>query len=186
LKAYGRSIGRAVYISGDVDMLQGRVDIDAAYLPSRFYHTTIQQYKKYQNKISRPGIGVGYSYALSPQIVRDFHAKSPPGTRLFFYVDNWDPTQDELRRLMELDVANRRFLIVESAKTAHANGAYFIPSRNHRDGCIAPSVVGDRRELMPGRSDRTEYDAVRCEDEAAIDEALDRESLSRKGSRHQP
>ena len=179
LKTYARSIGRAVYISGDVDMLHDGVDIDAAYLPSRFYHVTIPQYRKYQNKVSRPGVGVGYSYVLSPRIVADFRFESSSRTRLFFYVDNWDPAQDDLRRLMELDGVNRRFLIVESAKTAHANGAYFIPSLNHCDGCIPSSVIGDRCELTPGRSDRTEYDAVRCEDESAIEEALDRESPSR-------
>ncbi|MBV8664488.1 MAG: hypothetical protein JO107_15460, partial [Hyphomicrobiales bacterium] len=64
LKAYAKSIGREVYFSGDVDMLQYGVDVDTAYLPSRFYHVTIPEYKKYQNKIARPGIGVGYSYAL--------------------------------------------------------------------------------------------------------------------------
>ena len=178
LKAYGQSIGRAVFVSGDVDMLQAGVEIDAAYLPSRFYHITIPQYKNYQNKVPRPGIGVGYSYVLSPRIISDFRARSPSRTRLFFYIDNWDPAQDDLRRLMELDGANRRFLIVESAKTAHAGGAYFIPSLNHCDGCIAPSSIGDTCELMPGRTDKTEYDAIRCGDEAAIKEALDRQGAA--------
>lgn len=180
LKAYGKSIGRPVYISGDVDMLRDGVNIDAAYLPSRFFHVTVPQYKRYQNKILRPGIGVGYAYALSPQIVRDFRSMSPAGVHLFFYVDNWDPAQDDLRRMMELDPINRRFLIVESAKTAHANGAYFIPSLNHCDGCVAPSAVGDSCELTPGRNDRTEYDAARCGDEAAIEEALDLQSVARR------
>jgi hypothetical protein len=44
----------------------------------------------------------------------------------------------------------------------------------------------DRCGLMPGRSDRTEYDAVRCGDESAIEEALDHESPSRKGSGRRP
>jgi len=74
-------------------------------------------------------------------------------------------------------------MIVESAKTARANGAYFIPSLNHCDGCIPPPVIGDPCELMPGRSDSTEYDVVRCEDEAAIEEALGHESPSGKGIR---
>jgi hypothetical protein len=180
LKTYGKSIGRPVYISGDVDMLESGANIDAAYLPSRFDHVTIPEYKKYQNKIVRPGIGVGYSYALSAQIVRDFRARSPSNVYLFFYVDNWDPAQDDLRRMMELDAANRRFLIVESAKTAHAGGAYFIPSLNHCDGCIAPSAIGDKCELMPDRTDKTEYDAVRCGDEAAIKDALDHQGVTKR------
>jgi hypothetical protein len=76
LKAYARANGREVYFSGDIDMLEAGVAIDTAYLPSRFYHVTIPQYKKYQNRIARPGIGVGYSYALSRAIVQDFRAKA--------------------------------------------------------------------------------------------------------------
>jgi hypothetical protein len=60
--------------------------------------------------ITKNGIGVGYSYALSSQIVRDSRANAPGKVRVFFYVDNWDPTQDDLRRFMELDT--------ESAKAA--------------------------------------------------------------------
>ena len=56
-------------------------------------------------------------------------------------------------------------------------GAYFIPSLDHCDGCIAPSSIGDKCELMPGRTDKTEYDAIRCGDEAAIKDARDRQGM---------
>jgi hypothetical protein len=180
LKAYARANGREVYFSGDIDMLEAGVAIDTAYLPSRFYHVTIPQYKKYQNRIARPGIGVGYSYALSRAMVQDFRAKAGAHVRLFFYIDNWDPAQDDLRRFMELDTRNRRFLITESAKTAHDGGAYFIPSLNHCDGCISPTTIGDRCQMMPERTDKTEYDALRCGDVATIQQALEVEGPARR------
>jgi hypothetical protein len=63
------------------------------------------------------------------------------------------------------------------APAARGGGAYFIPSLDHCDGCIAPSSIGDKCELMPGRTDKTEYDAIRCGDEAAIKDALDRQGM---------
>jgi hypothetical protein len=169
LRRYGQSKGLKIYFSGDPANDETGNELDFAYVPSRFYHTTFAQ--KYQNKIARPGIGAGYSYSLSAARVRDVLAATPRHTRVFFYVDNWDPKQDDLRRFMELDAANRRFLIETSARTAEANGAYFIPSLLHCVGCIPPEVVGDRNEIRP--DGKTEYDAVSCGDLPVIKKALE-------------
>ena len=63
LRAYAAKKGQKVYFFGEAALTKF-MHIDAVYLPARYYHTTVD--KKYQNKIARPGIGVGYSYALSP------------------------------------------------------------------------------------------------------------------------
>ena len=64
---------------------------------------------------------------------------------------------------MELDGANRRYLLETSAATAHRLGAYFIPNLLHCIGCVPTEVVGDPCEIPPGRS-KSEYDAVACGD----------------------
>jgi len=144
-------------------------EIDFYYVPSRFYHLTFAQ--KYQNRIARPGIGVGYSYSLSAERVRDVLATAPKNAHIFFYVDNWDAKQDDLRRFMELDGNNRRYLLTTSAQVAHKYGAYFILPMLHCVGCIPAQVVGDKCEI---RADgKTEYDSVTCGDIATIKQALE-------------
>ena len=168
LRQYGANKGEKIYFSGDPSTDGTASFIDFLYVPSRFYHTTFAQ--KYQNRISRPGIGIGYSYSLSSLRVRDVLAVAPQKQRVFFYVDNWDPKQDDLRRFMELDGDNRRYLLETSAQTARKNGAYFILNLLHCVNCIAPKIVGDRCEI---RADgKTEYDAVTCGDVAAIKSAI--------------
>jgi hypothetical protein len=88
-----------------------------------------------------------------------------------FYVDNWDPEQDDLRRLMELGSANRRTLIVRSAENAAAGGAYFIPALYHCEGCGPKAeVIGDPCEILP--NGKTQYDAYVCGDWPTIRQAL--------------
>ena len=169
MRAYAARQGRSVYFIGDPDLAR-YLRLDGVYVPSRFYHTRLPSALKYQNRISRPGIGVGYSYALSPLIVRDTVGAVPQGTKVFFAVDNWDPSQDDLRRFMELDRDNRRFLITQSARNARLGGAYFIPPLDHCGGCIPREAVRDPCEVL--RDSSTEYNAVRCGDLAAINEAL--------------
>jgi hypothetical protein len=169
LRRYGASKGEKIYFSGDPSNDETAKKIDFLYVPSRFYHIDFAQ--KYQNKVLRPCIGVGYTYSLSPLRVQDVLAETPRNQRVFFYVDNWDAKQDDLRRFMELDAENRRSLIETSARTAHAKGAYFIPSLLHCVGCIPPEVVGDRCEMRP--NGKSEYDAVTCSDVDAIKKALE-------------
>jgi hypothetical protein len=94
---------------------------------------------------------------------------------VFFYVDNWDPRQDDLRRFMELDGDNRRYLLLTSAKTARRGGAYFILNMLHCVECIPASVVGDKCEIRP--DGKTEYDAIVCGDLPAIKEARAAQSM---------
>lgn len=169
LRRHGSEKGERIYFSGDPATDDTAKEIDFLYVPSRFFHTSFAQ--KYQNKIIRKGIGVGYSYSLSPLRVQDVLATAPRHAKVFFYVDNWDATQDDLRRFMELDGENRRYLITTSAQTAHKYGAYFIPNLLHCVDCISAKVIGDRCEI---RADgKTEYDAVTCGDTSAIKHALD-------------
>lgn len=105
VRDYAAAFGRRIYFSGD--WLSAReLHLEAVYEPSRFYHTTVPAYLKYQNRIPQPGIGVGYTYAPSPQIITESVARVPSYTLVMFYVDNWNPAQDDLRRMMELDSQN--------------------------------------------------------------------------------
>jgi hypothetical protein len=169
LTQYAAQRGKTIYFSGD-SALAHIISISAVYYPSRFYHVTIPKFAKFQNKVTNPGVGVGYYYSLSPAIVADARRDLPPNVAIFFYIDNWDPKQDDLRRFMELDAQNRRQLIVQSARTARAGGAYFVPSLDHCIGCVKPDAVVDKSEIRP--DGRTEYDAVRSGDLSAIREAL--------------
>jgi hypothetical protein len=169
MRAYAARRGQPIYFIGDPNLAR-YVHLDGVYVPSRFYHTTLASALKYQNRISRPAIGVGYSYALSPLIVRETVDRVPAGTKVFFDVDNWDPRQDDLRRFMELDHDNRRFLILQSARNARQGGAYFIPPLDHCGGCVPRDAVIDPCEVLPNGS--TEYNAMRCRDLAVINEAL--------------
>lgn len=167
LRHYGASKGERIYFSGDPATDDTVKEIDFYYVPSRFYHLTFAQ--KYQNKILRPGIGIGYSYSLSSARVHDVLATAPRNAHVFFYVDNWDANQDDLRRFMELDGDNRRYLLTTSAQTAHKYGAYFIPPMLHCVDCIPKKIVGDKCEIRP--DGKTEYDAVTCGDIPAIKHA---------------
>lgn len=141
-------------------------------LPSRFFHTSAFS-SKYQNKIARSGIGVGYSYALSPFIVKETVAAVPAGTRVFFDVDHWDSSQDDLRRFMELDAENRRFMILESMSNARKGSASFEPPLDTCGGCTPRSVVVDVCEKPPNASPNySEYNAIRCGDITTIKQAL--------------
>ena len=168
LRHYGLEKGQTVYFSGDPATDATVNEIDFYYVPARFYHLTFAQ--KYQNRIARPGIGVGYSYSLSPAHVRDVMAAAPPRAHVFFYIDNWDSSQDDLRRFMELDANNRRYLLTNSAQTAHKGGAYFILPLLHCVDCIPAKVTGDTCEIRP--DGKSEYDAVTCGDIPTIKQAL--------------
>ena len=128
-----------------------------------------------------------YSYALSTLFALVFGICRPEnaqqvesvGTKSGLYpldtaiskgVDNWDANQDDLRRFMELDPSNRRYLLTTSAQTAHKYGAYFIPPMLHCVDCIPAKVVGDKCEIRP--DGKTEYDAVTCGDIPAIKETF--------------
>ena len=173
LREYAASKGKAVYFSGDME-LAAHVPLEGMYLPSRFYHVTIPKFIPYQNRIPNPGVGVGYTYALSDRIIADTRKETPPRTRILFYVDNWDPKQDDLRRVMELDGVNRRKLYLLSAQNAIKGGAYFIPPLVLCQGCIAPKDVGDPCELLDSAT--SEYDALACDDLDGIRRALDAEA----------
>jgi hypothetical protein len=178
VQAYADAIGTQVYFSGDWQFAR-ELRLDATYDPARFYHTTVPQWVRYQNRISQPGFGNGYTYVLSPKIIADRVASVPPYTRVMFYIDNWDPQQDDLRRLMELGSANRRTLILKSAQNAAAGGAYFIPTVYHCEGCGPKAqVVGDPCEVLT--NGKTQYDAYLCGDWPTIRQALAIESRGRK------
>ena len=168
LRHYGVEKGQQVLFSGDPATDATVSEIDFYYVPSRFYHLTFAQ--KYQNRISRPGVGVGYSYSLSSARVRDVVSAAPRTAHVFFYVDNWDSSQDDLRRFMELDGDNRRYLLTASAQTAHKYGAYFILPLLHCVDCIPAKFVGDHCEIRP--DGKTEYDAVTCGDIATLKQGL--------------
>jgi hypothetical protein len=168
LRRYATSKGKQIYFLGDPATDETVSDIDIYYMPARFFHTSFAQ--EYQNKIIRPHVGVGYSYSLSPKRVGDAMTAAPRGKHVVFYVDNWDSKQDDLRRFMELDGNNRRYLLTTSLQTARRGGAYFSFNLLHCAGCLAPDVVGDKCEV---RSDgKTEYDAVNCGDIPTIKQAI--------------
>ena len=165
-----------LYFSGDPS-LAAQMTLDGVYMPSRLYHVTVPDLLRYQNRIEEPHVGVGYTYALSSKMIDDTVRETPPGMHVFFYIDNWDESQDDLRRLMELDAENRRRLLVLSATAAHAGGAYFIPPLTHCEGCVQPGHVGDACEIL--KDGVSEYDAYACGDFAAIGLALAREGQRR-------
>lgn len=152
------------YLSGNIE-LSKLAPLDAVYLPARFYHN-LPDLLKYRNKVDRPGIGVGYSYVLSKRIIADTKSQVPPGVEVFFDVDNWDPNQDDLRRLMELDPANRRYMLEQSSAVAEAKGVHFVPPLEHCVGCVPVKDVGDHSEI---RNDgRSEYRVSSTGDLATI------------------
>ena len=159
LRAYGKAKGMSIYFSGDADLAKV-ITLDGTYLPSRFYHTTIPKFVRYQNRTPEPGRGVGYTYALSNAIIEDTVADTPKGTRIFFYVDNWDESQDDLRRFMELDSENRRKLIDSLGPSRRQRRRLTSIPPLSCEGCVKPAHVGDRCELLPGGD--SEYDAYSC------------------------
>ncbi len=174
VQGYAEAMGVRLYFSGDWQFAR-EFHFNATYDPARFFHTTIPELLRYQNRISQPGVGNGYTYVLSQKIVADRVASVPPYTKVMFYIDNWDPEQDDLRRLMELAAANRRTLIIQSSEQAAAGNAYFIPTVYHCESCGPNAqVVGDACEVLP--NGKTQYDAYACGDWPAIRRALAIES----------
>jgi hypothetical protein len=169
LMRYADQHGRRVYFLCDPELAK-HVRLDGVLVPSRFYHTMLASALKYQNRIERPGIGVGYAFALSPLMVQDTLRSIPSGTKAFLAVDNRDPQQDDLRRFMELDPENRRFLIDKSAEIARQGGAHFVIPLDGCAGCTPPAAVVDRCEILNDSS--TEYNAVRCGDLVTIRNGL--------------
>ena len=121
----------------------------------------------------KTAVGNGYTYVLSPQLVQDSLREVPRPTHVLFYVDNFDPRQDDLRRMMELDGPNRRVLIVRSAQTAAKYGATFIPSYNHCNGCVPLDALGDSCEVAVKGSF---YNARVCGDLQAIKASFAKEA----------
>ena len=169
LTDYAARKGIPIYFSGD-QVLSKLIPLHAVYVASRFYHTTVPKAEPYKNRIERPGHGIGYSYSLSQRIVTDVVKESRSGIKVFFYIDNWDWKQDDLRRVMELDQENRRYLIESSITTARLGGAYFAPSLEHCRGCVPTVVVGDRCEIT--ETGKSRYDADACGDVPTIAKAL--------------
>ncbi|MBK8013059.1 MAG: hypothetical protein IPK13_17100 [Deltaproteobacteria bacterium] len=162
-----------IYWGGD-SYLSHRMPLHAVYVPARFFHTTFAQ--QYQNKIKRPGVGSSeYSYVLSQRRIDDVKAATAPGTRIFFYIDNFDSDQDDLRRMMELDRTNRHFMLRESGRVARLSGVYFLPNLNHCAGCVPndPAIIKDQCHIVttPDRA-YTQYDAHYCSDYEAIRNAI--------------
>lgn len=169
LEVYGRGYDMAVSFSGDPDLARD-LPLDAVYLPSRFFHDSFA--REDRNRIEVPGVPGGYSYALSRRIVADTAATLPRRVKAMFYVDNFDASQDDLRRMMELGAGARRIMILRSAQTAADGGAVFIPSLNHCEGCVPKAVVTDACEVLV-ENQSTEYDAAACGDMATIGAALE-------------
>ena len=159
LEAYAKEQGIALSFSGE-PVLAGEMSLNSVYIPSRFYIEDFD--REYRNKVET-GVGKGYTYVLSSQIVQDLLKKVPKSTHVFFYVDNFDAKQDDLRRMMELDGPNRREMIRRSSEVATKLGATFIPSYNHCDGCIPASFVGDACEISASNK-VTIYNARVCGD----------------------
>jgi hypothetical protein len=158
-----------IYFSGDPTLAK-ILQLDGIYMPSRLFHVSIPSYFRYQRRIAESGSGVGYTYALSFNIVDDTVGSVPKRTKVFFYIDNWDESQDDLRRFSELDGVNRRRLLIESAITAGKGGAYFIPPLEHCEGCVNANHVGDKCEILA--NGKSEYDAYECGDFPTISDAL--------------
>lgn len=162
-----------IYWGGD-PYLSHRIPLEAIYVPARFFHTTFAQ--QYQNKVNRPAVGRSeYAYVLSKRHIDDVKAATKPGTKVFFYIDNFDANQDDLRRLMELDRINRHFMLRESGRVARLSGVYFLPSLNHCAGCVPndPAIIKDPCHIVTSASPAyTQYDAYECGDYEAIRNAL--------------
>lgn len=167
LNKYALERGIDLYWQGEPGMLD-YMHLDLVMVPARFYIDDFD--RKYRNRVDRRGVGVGYSYSLSVLRVQDINASIAGRATAIFAVDNFDEKQDDLRRFMELDADNRRYLIVSSAQTAHDNGSVFAIPLDLCPGCINISYVRDQCMILPNGS--SEYNAVRCLDLQVINEAL--------------
>lgn len=179
LSAYAKAYDMDLSFSGDPDLAR-QLRLDAVYMPARFYINSFA--REDRNRIELPTVPGGYSYALSARIVQDTVKDLPRTVQAFFYVDNFDASQDDLRRMMELGSLARRVMILRSAKAAAKGGAVFIPSLNHCEGCVPQAVVPDRCEIIEA-SPLTEYDAAACGDMATVREALDVQRKAASGLR---
>jgi hypothetical protein len=167
LERYAKEREISLSFSGEPELAR-EMPLDSVYIPARFYVDDFDQ--EYRNRV-KTEFGDRYTYVLSPSIVQDLVRKVPKNTRVFFYVDNFDSRQDDLRRMMELDGPNRRELIRRSGEVAAKYGATFVPSYNHCDGCIPLNLVGDACEAKPS-SKLSVYNARECGDLGAIRECL--------------
>ena len=167
LQRYAQDLGIGLSWSGE-PALAREMALDSVYVPARFYIEDFD--RQYRNKVST-AVGMRHTYVLSTLIVQDVMQRVPKGTSIFFYVDNFDSRQDDLRRMMELDGPNRRELIKRSAEVAAKFGATFVPSYNHCDGCIPVSLIGDPCEANP-QSKLTVYNARECGDLDTIKTSL--------------
>jgi hypothetical protein len=167
LERYAKDRGIGLSFSGE-PVLAGEMPLNSVYIPARFYIDDFDQ--QYRNKVSTD-VGVRHTYVLSPLIVQDLVREVPKGTNVLFYVDNFDSRQDDLRRMMELDGANRRELIKRSARVAAKFGATFVPSYNHCDGCIPLNLIGDPCEA-DSKSNASVYNARACGDLNTIKTSL--------------
>jgi hypothetical protein len=161
LQDYAEQMGVIVSFSGEPKLAR-EMHLESVYVPARFYIEDFD--KQYQNRV-QTAVGKGYTYVLSPQIVQDVVREVPRDTLVLFYVDNFDPRQDDLRRMMELDGPNRRELIIRSAEMALKYGAIFIPSYDHCYGCVPSNLIGDSCEVGPKLS---VYNARVCGDLPAL------------------
>lgn len=175
LLVYAKKAGIELSFSGEPKLAHA-LALNAVYIPARFYIDDFD--RKYRHKV-KTTVGNGYTYVLSAKIVEDVMGEVPSTTQVLFYVDNFDPRQDDLRRMMELDGPNRRAMIVRSAEVAAGGRAVFVPSYNHCMGCIPSTIIGDSCELGPKGS---VYNARVCDDLQAIATVLatDRESQEGK------
>jgi hypothetical protein len=172
LNRYADAKGATLIWGGDAESSMS-IATDYAYEPMRVYDAHSYG-APYRNQISRPDVGVGYSYALSQAIITARKAATPnPATKLIFYVDNYDPNTDDLRRFTELDSRNRRFMMLESMRQARANGVSLSLPLTHCEGCIPAVAVVDQCHLVPGVVPSiASYEAFACGDFPVISAAF--------------
>lgn len=168
--ATSKSSNAKIYWGGDAATSR-RIHTDYAFEPMRVFDTNAWA-KTWNNRVARPGIGSKeYSFTLSPKIIGDMKRLANPQTKILFYVDNYDGQDDDLRRFMELDAINRRFLMLESVRLAKSSGVFVSLPLNHCEGCIQADRTGDACHIIPSTKS-TSYDALACGDIPTIRDAL--------------
>jgi hypothetical protein len=174
LNQYAASKGAKIYWGGDVHTSY-QIPTDYAFQPMRV-NTDSAWAAQWKNRIERLGVGNGYSYTLSRTMINDMKALAKAGTKILFFVDNFDGMQDDLRRFMELDAINRRYFILESVRLAKANGVFVTLPLTHCEGCVDKSLTGDACHTVPTPNPntlpKTAYNALACGDFPAIQDAL--------------